>query len=286
MTGMGAGLTWGSAFDRMDRRRNGMSRQKVALCFPGQGSLEAGHGPGDRSRRCPRRWRSTERAARPPGSISIRLCFETPRAELVETEIQQPALVATSLAVLAALRARGHRAGLRRRPLGRRVRRAGRRAGALGRGGDRARPRARPRDGRGRAGEPRLDGRDPRPRGRGGREALHADRRRVAGELQLPRPDRRLRRRTRPSTSAATRPSSQGARRAVKLRVSGAFHSPLVARAAERLRPAIEKVHFKEPIAPFMSTVTAKIEPAQRHGRAARRAADRAGAGSRRRRAS
>jgi [acyl-carrier-protein] S-malonyltransferase len=56
----------------------------------------------------------------------------------------------------------------------------------------------------------------------------------------------------------------QGARRTVKLRVSGAFHSPLIERAAERLRPAVEKARFSEPIAPFMSTVTAKIEPAQR----------------------
>jgi [acyl-carrier-protein] S-malonyltransferase len=55
-----------------------------------------------------------------------------------------------------------------------------------------------------------------------------------------------------------------GARRAVKLKVSGAFHSPLVARAAERLRPAVDRVHFKEPVAPFMSTVTARLESAQR----------------------
>jgi [acyl-carrier-protein] S-malonyltransferase len=55
-----------------------------------------------------------------------------------------------------------------------------------------------------------------------------------------------------------------GARRAVKLKVSGAFHSPLVARAAERLRPAVERVNFKEPVAPFMSTVTARFETAQR----------------------
>jgi [acyl-carrier-protein] S-malonyltransferase len=58
--------------------------------------------------------------------------------------------------------------------------------------------------------------------------------------------------------------TSLGARRAIQLKVSGAFHSPLVARAADRLRPAVEKVRFAEPIAPFMSTVTARIEPAQR----------------------
>ncbi len=50
----------------------------------------------------------------------------------------------------------------------------------------------------------------------------------------------------------------------MKLKVSGAFHSPLVARAADRLRPALERVRFKDPVAPFMSTVTAKIEPAHR----------------------
>jgi [acyl-carrier-protein] S-malonyltransferase len=57
----------------------------------------------------------------------------------------------------------------------------------------------------------------------------------------------------------------EGARRAVKLRVSGAFHSPLVARAGEVLRPAIEKVHLAEGRAAFMSTVTAKLEDAQRY---------------------
>ena len=50
------------------------------------------------------------------------------------------------------------------------------------------------------------------------------------------------------------------------LKVSGAFHSPLVARAADRLRPAVDRVKISEPLAPFMSTVTAKIEPCQRFG--------------------
>src|SRR5213076_28686 len=58
----------------------------------------------------------------------------------------------------------------------------------------------------------------------------------------------------------------EGARRTVKLHVSGAFHSPLVARAADRLRPAVERIRFAEPVAPFMSTVTARLESAQRMG--------------------
>jgi [acyl-carrier-protein] S-malonyltransferase len=58
--------------------------------------------------------------------------------------------------------------------------------------------------------------------------------------------------------------SARGARRTVKLRVSGAFHSPLVARAADRLRPALEAVSFEEPSPAFMSTVTARLESAQR----------------------
>jgi [acyl-carrier-protein] S-malonyltransferase len=62
------------------------------------------------------------------------------------------------------------------------------------------------------------------------------------------------------------RAEEEGARRTVKLRVSGAFHSPLVAHAADRLRPAVEKIRFSEPTAPFMSTVTARLESAQRMG--------------------
>jgi [acyl-carrier-protein] S-malonyltransferase len=58
--------------------------------------------------------------------------------------------------------------------------------------------------------------------------------------------------------------TAAGARKTVKLRVGGAFHSPLVGRAADRLRPALETVRFREPATPFMSTVTAQIESAER----------------------
>ena len=50
----------------------------------------------------------------------------------------------------------------------------------------------------------------------------------------------------------------------MKLPISGAFHSPLVARAAERFRPAIAKVRFGELQIPFMSTVTARLESRQK----------------------
>ena len=56
-----------------------------------------------------------------------------------------------------------------------------------------------------------------------------------------------------------------GARRAIRLRVSGAFHSPLVERAVDKLRPAVERIHFADPRTAFMSTVTAKLEDAGRY---------------------
>jgi [acyl-carrier-protein] S-malonyltransferase len=60
--------------------------------------------------------------------------------------------------------------------------------------------------------------------------------------------------------------ASIGARRAIRLKVSGAFHSPLVGQAGRALKPAIDRIRFADPVKPFMSTVTAKIEPAQRLG--------------------
>jgi [acyl-carrier-protein] S-malonyltransferase len=60
--------------------------------------------------------------------------------------------------------------------------------------------------------------------------------------------------------------NENGARRTVKLPITGAFHSPLVAGAADRLRPAVEALEWNEPSPPFMSTVTARLEPAQRLG--------------------
>jgi len=83
-----------------------VSQGKIAFCFPGQGSLEAGMGR-DVAEAIPEAMAVYEVGSEASGLDLPRLCFEAPLEELVETEIQQPALVATSLAILVALRLRG-----------------------------------------------------------------------------------------------------------------------------------------------------------------------------------
>ena len=53
-----------------------------------------------------------------------------------------------------------------------------------------------------------------------------------------------------------------GARRALKLPVGGAFHSPLMAPAAEDLKAAILKTDFQKPFCPIYQNVTAKASTA------------------------
>lgn len=51
-----------------------------------------------------------------------------------------------------------------------------------------------------------------------------------------------------------------GARRALRLPVGGAFHSPLMAPAAEKLKAAILKTEFRKPFCPIYQNVSAKAE--------------------------
>ena len=53
-----------------------------------------------------------------------------------------------------------------------------------------------------------------------------------------------------------------GARRALRLNVGGAFHSPLMAPAAEDLKAAILKTDFQKPFCPIYQNVTAKAATA------------------------
>jgi len=51
-----------------------------------------------------------------------------------------------------------------------------------------------------------------------------------------------------------------GAKRAILLPVSGAFHSPIMQPAAEKLAAALESVKFSDPRCPVVANVTAKAE--------------------------
>jgi [acyl-carrier-protein] S-malonyltransferase len=205
------------------------------------------------------------RASEASGLDLMRLCFEAPEEELVQTEVQQPALVATSLAVLAAIKARGIKPDF---VVGHSV---GEFAALAS------------------AGALKLEEAVAlvRERGLAMAEAAKTNPGSMAAILGLD--DEVVERICRrilnvwpanyncpgqivvsgenPAVDEACQAAEEeGARRAVKLRVSGAFHSPLVARAADRLRPALDRVKFSEPTAPFMSTVTARIEDAKRMG--------------------
>ena len=79
---------------------------KIAFMFPGQGSFEPGMGR-DVAEAEPAAMAVFEEGSRASGLDLRRLCFSGTSEELTQTELQQPALVTTSLAINAALRARG-----------------------------------------------------------------------------------------------------------------------------------------------------------------------------------
>jgi [acyl-carrier-protein] S-malonyltransferase len=237
---------------------------KIAFCFPGQGSLEVGMGR-DLAEAVPESMDVFERASVASGLDLKRLCFEAPLEELVQTEIQQPALVATSLAVLAALRARGIQPDY---VVGHSVGEFAALAAAEAMELEEALALVRER------GLAMAEAAAKRPGSMAAilgleDEAVESLCRRIIGvwPANYNSPGQVVVSGEDPAVDeCCAEAEREGARRAVKLKVSGAFHSPLVASAAHRLKPAIERVRFADPAAPFMSTVTAKIEPAQRMG--------------------
>jgi [acyl-carrier-protein] S-malonyltransferase len=235
---------------------------RIAFCFPGQGSLEPGMGR-DIAEAVPEAMEVLEVGSDATGLDLVHLCFEAPVEELVETEVQQPALIATCLAMLAAIKKRGIQPDF---VVGHSVGEFAALAAASV-----------------------ISTRDTlalvRERGLAMAEAARARPGSMAAILGLADDVvERLCRRIvgvwpanyncpgqvvvsgeNPAVDECCEQAElEGARRTVKLKVSGAFHSPLVARAADRLRPAIDRVRFSDPVAPFVSTVTARIEPAQR----------------------
>jgi [acyl-carrier-protein] S-malonyltransferase len=235
---------------------------KVAFCFPGQGSLEEGMGR-EIALAVPEAMEVYRVGSEASGLDLQTLCFEAPLDELVKTEVQQPALVATSLAVLAALRTRGiapdyvvgHSVGEFAAIAAANSIDTSEAIGLVRERGLAMAEAARESDGTMAA----ILGLDDEVV-----EELCAEIEGVwpanyncPGQIVVSGEESAVEKLIHKATAL-------GARRAVKLKVSGAFHSPLVEKAAEMLKPAVERVRFADPVAPFMSTVTAKIEPAQR----------------------
>jgi [acyl-carrier-protein] S-malonyltransferase len=240
------------------------TRGLVAFCFPGQGSLEVGMGR-ELAEAIPEVMDVFKRGSEASGLDLIYLCFEAPEEELVQTEVQQPALVATSLAVLAAIRSRGikpdfvvgHSVGEFAALASAGALKVEEAIGLVRERGLAMAEAAKKNPGSMAA----ILGLDDEVVERICRRILNVwpANYNCPGQIVVSGED--------PAVEEACEAAEQeGARRAVKLRVSGAFHSPLVARAADRLRPALERVKFSEPTAPFMSTVTARIEDAKRMG--------------------
>jgi [acyl-carrier-protein] S-malonyltransferase len=237
---------------------------KIAFCFPGQGSQNVGMGRAIAAE-FPEARAAYDEASEAVGFDVAKLCFEGSLEELTRTELQQPALVATSIACLRAVRTLGIEPDY---VIGHSVGEYSALAAAdsIGTGDAVALVRRR--------GEAMAEAARETP---GAMAAVIGLEDAVVEDLCLAIegvwpanyncPGQIV---VSGENAAVDRlieeAAARGARKTVKLRVSGAFHSPLVARAAERLRPAISKATWRDPAPPFMSTVSARIEDAQRIG--------------------
>jgi [acyl-carrier-protein] S-malonyltransferase len=237
---------------------------KIAFCFPGQGSQGVGMGRAI-AEEFPTARAAYDEASEAAGFDVAKLCFEGSLEDLTRTELQQPALVATSIACLRAVKTLGIEPDY---DIGHSVGEysALAAADAIGTGDAVALVRER--------GEAMAEAARVTP---GAMAAVLGLDDETVEELCLAIegvwpanyncPGQIV---VSGENAAVDRlieeAAARGARKTVKLRVSGAFHSPLVAHAAERLRPAIAKATWRNPTPPFMSTVTAKLEDAQRMG--------------------
>jgi [acyl-carrier-protein] S-malonyltransferase len=243
----------------MDGR--GEVAMKIAFMFPGQGSLEEGMGR-EIVEAIPEARQIFRDGSEAAGIDLEKLCFETPMAELVETENQQPALVTTCLAINEAIRVRGfkpdfvvgHSVGefaalaaaqsltaaeaiglVRERGLAMAAaakERPGSMAAILGLEDEQVETLCR-----------KILGVWPANYNCPGQLVISGREHGVAGVGEKAR--------------------DLGAK-VVRLRVSGAFHSPLVEDAAHRLEPALRSANFGELRTRFMSTVSSKLETVDR----------------------
>ena len=233
---------------------------KVAFCFPGQGSQRVGMGR-EMAREFPEASAVFDEAAAELDFDLRKVCFDGPIERLSETDVTQPALVAASLAALRAVQSRlglqpdvviGHSVGeyaaiaaadsvgvglvtrlVRERGLAMAASRAkGAMAAVLGLADEEV-------------------------------ERLCAETGDVwpanyncPGQLVISGRESGVQ-------AVADRARELGAK-VVRLRVSGAFHSPLVEDAAARLEPVLRAAHFGDLRTRLMSTVSSKLETVDR----------------------
>jgi [acyl-carrier-protein] S-malonyltransferase len=235
---------------------------KIAFCFPGQGSQTVGMGSAI-AEEFPAARAVYDEASDAVGFDVAKLCFEGSIEDLTRTELQQPALVATSIACLRAVETLGIRPHY---VVGHSVGEYSALAAADSIQTGEAVALVRER------GEAMAEAARATP---GAMAAVLGLEDAVVEELceqiegvwpaNYNCPGQVV---VSGENAAVDRliaeASARGARKTVKLRVSGGFHSPLVARAAERLRPALAKVSWLDPATPYMSTVSARVEDAQR----------------------
>ena len=233
---------------------------KVAFCFPGQGSQRVGMGR-DVAREFPEAAQVFEEASAEVDFDLRKVCFEGPIEKLSETDVTQPALVAASLATLRAVEPRlgitpdvviGHSVGeyaaiaaadsvdvrvvtqlVRERGLAMAASKAkGAMAAVLGLADDVV-------------------------------ERLCEE----AGDVWPANyncPGQLVISGREPGVVAVGERARELGAKVVRLRVSGAFHSPLVEDAAARLEPVLRAAHFGELRTRLMSTVSSKLETVDR----------------------
>jgi [acyl-carrier-protein] S-malonyltransferase len=233
---------------------------RIAFCFPGQGSQRVGMGQ-ELARDFPESRAVFDQASERLGFDLAALCFDGPLEELSLTENTQPALVAASLA---ALRAVEERSGLRADVV------IGHSVGeyaALAAAGSLSVPdviglvRARGLATRSPAVPGAMAAVLGLPDEQVERLCQGADRVWLAnyncpGQIVISGSEQGV-------TDVSERAKGAGGK-AIRLRVAGAFHSPLMADAVSGFRPALDVVTFAPLTTRYMSTVTSEIETVDR----------------------